>query len=153
MDNKSARSIQMLLHGWSINRPAWFDCGTDGRYIGLGNTNLWKTKTCLSILDLVHKRRNWISWFSALKIIYIYIYIYTFAFCCGWRRSFNSQPGRHEYQRKKFTANSKHGKTPCQVKVCKKLSSCPAESIKTSAAKRLNTWRFQQHFSFVTNEH
>ena len=34
----------------------------------------WKYENlCLSILGLVHKSGNWVSWFSALQILYIHL--------------------------------------------------------------------------------
>ena len=72
MADKSAHSIRILWHGWPINRPARFDCGMvwpinrSRDYQPLKDKNL-----CLSILGLRHKSGNWISWFSALKIVYI----------------------------------------------------------------------------------
>ena len=76
----------------------------DGRQIGLHNSNIvqrmvelinharlkwsikwirdyqpWKyKKICLLLLGLVHTCRNWISWFFALKILYIYFFYYLF---------------------------------------------------------------------------
>ena len=84
-----ARSIR--LWGWPINRPQ--------DYQPLKDKNL-----CLSVLGLAHKSRNWISWFSALKIVYIH-WPYTVD---GAKLQFLSE--KQEYQRKKSVPNSKHGK-------------------------------------------
>ena len=55
--NMFAILIVHARHGWPINRPR--------DYQPLKDINV-----CLSILGLMHKSGNWISWFSALKIVY-----------------------------------------------------------------------------------
>ena len=58
MVDKSAELIVHARHEWPISWPREF--------------KPWKYENlCLSILGLVHKSRNLISWFYALNILYI----------------------------------------------------------------------------------
>ena len=60
MAGKSAKLIEHAKHEWPIN---W-----------LRNYRPGKDETlCLSILGLVYKSGNWVSWFSTLTILYIHL--------------------------------------------------------------------------------
>ena len=50
----------------------------------------------------------------------------------------NSQPGKHEYPRKKSIQTVNIEKSPCQVKVCKKLTLCQAKVIKKTVQSNLS---------------
>ena len=57
----------------------------------------------------------------------------------GW--SFNSQPGKHEYQKSPCKTVIIEKESPYQVKVFKKLNPCPAKAgKKNSAAKGLSLY-------------
>ena len=76
-----------------------------------------KKNLCLSLLVLVHKER------TLNLLVLCFKSVYTLTLYCGWRRSFNSQSRKHEYQRKNpcQTVNIEKGSL-CQVKVCNKFT-------------------------------
>ena len=102
MANKSAKLIKHARHEWSINQPRDYQ-------------PLKEEILCfsISILGLVHK--------SGIKFLVLLFkhFVNTPTLYCRLGRSFNSQLGKYEYQRKKSVPNSKYeNKPPCQVKVC-----------------------------------
>ena len=88
--DKLAELIVLARHVRLINRPL--------DYRPLKDKNL-----CLSLLGLVHKSGK-----LNFLVLRFKKSVYTPTLYCGWERSFNSQPGKHEYQRKQSVPNSKH---------------------------------------------
>ena len=161
-------------HGWSINRPAWFDYwGMDGRQISwLDSTVAWLAdKSALGLLTCDRQKLMFIyTGFNTLErrfhflvfcfkncvYICIYIYIYIYLLCAmdggGASAELGVPPNKHEYERKKSVANSKdEKKTMCQVKVCSKLSPCAAEGINNSAAK-FTKWLILQYVKVLMDD-
>ena len=83
--------------------------------------------------------------------------IYTLTLYFRWRQSFNSQPGKCEYQRKNLcqsvnmenNSNSNYEKTLCQVKVCKKLFPCQLEGSKKPPRERVKGQYMPSHIETI----
>ena len=120
--NKSAKLIVHVRRGWPINPPR--------DYQTLKDKNL-----CLSSLGLVHMSGKWISWFSALKIVYIHL-------PCTVDGGGTSilHPGNMNTKEKSPCQTVNIEKiTPFQVKVRTKLFPCLLMSIKKLCSQRIKT--------------
>ena len=81
---------------------------------------------------------NWVSWFSALNILYLHL-----PFTLDSRGATNQCP-RNASTKKKSVLNSNYEKkTLCQVKVCKKLSPCQLEVSKKLCSQSVKYWLSQ----------
>ena len=108
--DKSTKLIVHARHGLSINRPR--------NYQSLKVKNLY-----LSLLGLVHKSGNWISWISTLKKVYIHL-----SFTVERGRASILSPGNMRTK----------GKSLYHVKVCKNIISVPPEGYKKLCSQRVN---------------
>ena len=109
-----------MVHGWPINRP-W-------NYQPLKEKN-----SCLSLLGLIHKSGIWISWVSSLKKWIIHL-PYTVD---------RAEAQETWVPKKSLCQTVNIEKSPCQVKVYKKLSPCPLKGIKNLSSQRVKLPNFQ----------
>ena len=90
MADKSDEVIVHARHEWLINQHQDQPWKNDNVY--------------LSILGLVHKSGNLVSWFSALKIVYIHLS------CTVDEAELQFSTRKREFERKKTMPNSKYEK-------------------------------------------
>ena len=128
MADKSARSIRILWHGWPINQPVRFDYVAQmANKLAYGLPTFERQKLIFIYTRfLVHESRNWISWFFALKIMYIHL---PWTICTADRGGASIfSPGN----------TSTKGKSLCQTVKMEKKNLCLAKgSPKISIAKGL----------------